>query len=167
MDAPASDNTSVPAQEGHLALGRSCHFFQQNRGTALARRCGGSAFGNSSKNRPPLHHARFPSFHSVRPPGYCFHSLAQQTHSTRWLYQARPDRFKLLTSGAHSIRPGGNGRACLVVLPPYGSHPAPLPHLLRTSVYYIPKWAASKCLWGAPERELQNLLATNRDLPSI
>lgn len=32
-------------------------------------------------------------------------------------------------------------------------------------VYYIPKWAAFKCLWGAPERELQNLLATNRDLP--
>jgi hypothetical protein len=34
-------------------------------------------------------------------------------------------------------------------------------------VYYIPKWAAFKCLWGAPERELQNLLATNRGLPSI
>ncbi len=34
-------------------------------------------------------------------------------------------------------------------------------------VYYIPKWAAFKCLSGAPERELQNLLATNRGLPPI
>jgi hypothetical protein len=34
-------------------------------------------------------------------------------------------------------------------------------------VYYIPKWAVFKCFWGAPERELQNLLATNRGLPSI
>ena len=34
-------------------------------------------------------------------------------------------------------------------------------------VYYIPKWAGFKCLWGTPERELQNLLASNRDLPSI
>ena len=34
-------------------------------------------------------------------------------------------------------------------------------------VYYIPKWAAFKGLWVAPERELQDLLATNRDLPSL
>ena len=34
-------------------------------------------------------------------------------------------------------------------------------------VYYIPKWAAFKCLWVAPEKELQDLLATNRDLPSL
>ncbi|MGA2711876.1 MAG: hypothetical protein ABSG41_02125 [Bryobacteraceae bacterium] len=34
-------------------------------------------------------------------------------------------------------------------------------------VYYIPKWAAFRCLWVAPERELQDLLATNRDLPSL
>jgi hypothetical protein len=33
-------------------------------------------------------------------------------------------------------------------------------------VYYIPKWAAFKGLWVAPERELQDLLATSRDLPS-
>jgi hypothetical protein len=34
-------------------------------------------------------------------------------------------------------------------------------------VYYIPKWAAFKCLWVAPERELQDLLAANRDLQSL
>jgi hypothetical protein len=34
-------------------------------------------------------------------------------------------------------------------------------------VYYIPKWAAFKGLWVAPERELQDLLATSRDLPSL
>ena len=34
-------------------------------------------------------------------------------------------------------------------------------------VYYIPKWAAFKGLWVAPERELQDLLATDRDLPSL
>jgi hypothetical protein len=34
-------------------------------------------------------------------------------------------------------------------------------------VYYIPKWAAFKCLWVAPEKDLQDLLATNRDLPSL
>jgi hypothetical protein len=28
-------------------------------------------------------------------------------------------------------------------------------------VYYIPKWAAFKCVWVAPEKELQELLATN------
>jgi hypothetical protein len=32
-------------------------------------------------------------------------------------------------------------------------------------VYYIPKWAAFKCLWVAPEKELQELLATNSDRP--
>lgn len=34
-------------------------------------------------------------------------------------------------------------------------------------VYYIPKWAAFKCLWVAPEKELQDLLAINRDQPTI
>lgn len=34
-------------------------------------------------------------------------------------------------------------------------------------VYYIPKWAAFKCLWVAPEKELQDLLETNLDLPSL
>jgi len=34
-------------------------------------------------------------------------------------------------------------------------------------VYYIPKWAAFKCFWVAPEKELQQLLAANRELPSI
>jgi hypothetical protein len=34
-------------------------------------------------------------------------------------------------------------------------------------VYYIPKWAAFKCLRVTPERELQDLLATNRDLQSL
>lgn len=33
-------------------------------------------------------------------------------------------------------------------------------------VYYIPKWAAFKCLWVAPEKELQELLEANPDLPS-
>jgi len=33
-------------------------------------------------------------------------------------------------------------------------------------VYYIPKWAAFKCLWVAPEKELQQLLATNPDPPA-
>jgi hypothetical protein len=28
-------------------------------------------------------------------------------------------------------------------------------------VYYIPKWAAFKCLWVAPEKELRELLETN------
>ena len=28
-------------------------------------------------------------------------------------------------------------------------------------VYYIPKWAAFKCLWVAPEKELQELLDSN------
>ena len=28
-------------------------------------------------------------------------------------------------------------------------------------VYYIPKWAAIKCFWVAPEKELQELLSTN------
>jgi hypothetical protein len=28
-------------------------------------------------------------------------------------------------------------------------------------VYYIPKWAAIKCFWVAPEKELQELLQTN------
>lgn len=28
-------------------------------------------------------------------------------------------------------------------------------------VYYIPKWAAFKCLWVAPEKELQELLRRN------
>ena len=32
-------------------------------------------------------------------------------------------------------------------------------------VYYIPKWAAFKCLWVAPEKELRELLDANRDLP--
>ena len=32
-------------------------------------------------------------------------------------------------------------------------------------VYYIPKWAAFKCLWVAPEKELQKLLAMDPDLP--
>jgi hypothetical protein len=32
-------------------------------------------------------------------------------------------------------------------------------------VYYIPKWAAFKCLWAAPEKELRELLAANLDLP--
>jgi hypothetical protein len=32
-------------------------------------------------------------------------------------------------------------------------------------VYYIPKWAAFKCLWVAPEKELRELLAANVDLP--
>ena len=35
------------------------------------------------------------------------------------------------------------------------------------TVYYIPKWAAFKGLWVAPERELQDLLAKNWDLPSL
>jgi hypothetical protein len=34
-------------------------------------------------------------------------------------------------------------------------------------VYYIPKWAAFKCLWVAPEKELQELLETNGDSRSI
>lgn len=29
-------------------------------------------------------------------------------------------------------------------------------------VYYIPKWAAFKCLWVAPDKELRELLATTR-----
>jgi len=32
-------------------------------------------------------------------------------------------------------------------------------------VYYIPKWAAFRCLWVAPEKELQELLATDPGLP--
>jgi hypothetical protein len=32
-------------------------------------------------------------------------------------------------------------------------------------VYYIPKWAAFKCLWVAPDKELRELLATNSELP--
>lgn len=32
-------------------------------------------------------------------------------------------------------------------------------------VYYIPKWAAFRCLWVAPEKELQELLATDPELP--
>ncbi len=32
-------------------------------------------------------------------------------------------------------------------------------------VYYIPKWAAFKCLWVAPEKELRELLATDPNLP--
>jgi hypothetical protein len=32
-------------------------------------------------------------------------------------------------------------------------------------VYYIPKWAAFRCLWVAPEKELQELLATKAELP--
>jgi hypothetical protein len=29
-------------------------------------------------------------------------------------------------------------------------------------IYYIPKWAAIKCLWIAPEKELQDLMAKNQ-----
>jgi hypothetical protein len=32
-------------------------------------------------------------------------------------------------------------------------------------VYYIPKWAAFKFLWVAPEKELQELLAAGQDRP--
>ena len=32
-------------------------------------------------------------------------------------------------------------------------------------VYYIPKWAAFRCLWVAPEKELQQLLASNAEQP--
>ena len=32
-------------------------------------------------------------------------------------------------------------------------------------VYYIPKWAAIKCLWVAPEKELQKILAASADQP--
>jgi hypothetical protein len=32
-------------------------------------------------------------------------------------------------------------------------------------VYYIPRWAAFKCLWAAPEKELRELMATNAELP--
>jgi hypothetical protein len=32
-------------------------------------------------------------------------------------------------------------------------------------VYYIPKWAAFRCLWVAPEKELQEILAANPRLP--
>ena len=31
-------------------------------------------------------------------------------------------------------------------------------------IYYIPRWAAFKCLWAAPEKELQELLAANREI---
>jgi hypothetical protein len=31
-------------------------------------------------------------------------------------------------------------------------------------LYYIPKWAAFKCLWVAPEKELQDLLGAGSDL---
>jgi hypothetical protein len=31
-------------------------------------------------------------------------------------------------------------------------------------VYYIPKWAAFKCLWAAPEKELKSLLAADPDV---
>lgn len=34
-------------------------------------------------------------------------------------------------------------------------------------VYYIPKWAAFKCLWVAPEKELRALLATDPPLGQI
>ena len=34
-------------------------------------------------------------------------------------------------------------------------------------VYYIPKWAAIKCLWVAPEKELQKILAANSDQPYL
>jgi hypothetical protein len=33
-------------------------------------------------------------------------------------------------------------------------------------VYYIPKWAAFKCLWVAPDKELRDLLEAHTDLPS-
>jgi hypothetical protein len=33
-------------------------------------------------------------------------------------------------------------------------------------VYYVPKWAAFRGLWVAPEKELQDLLAESRGLPS-
>jgi hypothetical protein len=62
-----------------------------------------------------------------------FHSLAKRARSTCGLHQARSDRFELFASGAHSLRPGGSGRAGLVVFPPHGSHPVTLPHLLRAS----------------------------------
>ena len=32
-------------------------------------------------------------------------------------------------------------------------------------VYYIPKWAAIKCLWVRPEKELQRILESSADLP--
>lgn len=31
------------------------------------------------------------------------------------------------------------------------------------TIYYIPKWAAFRCLWVAPEKELNELLQTNRE----
>jgi hypothetical protein len=34
-------------------------------------------------------------------------------------------------------------------------------------VYYIPKWAAFKCLWVAPEKELRELLETDPGRPLI
>jgi hypothetical protein len=34
-------------------------------------------------------------------------------------------------------------------------------------VYYIPKWAAFRCLWAAPEKELREILAADLDLPPI
>ena len=34
-------------------------------------------------------------------------------------------------------------------------------------VYYIPKWAAFRCLWVAPEKELRELMATNAELPPL
>jgi hypothetical protein len=34
-------------------------------------------------------------------------------------------------------------------------------------LYYIPKWAAIKCLWVEPEKELQDLLASSPDLSTI
>jgi hypothetical protein len=34
-------------------------------------------------------------------------------------------------------------------------------------LYYIPKWAAFKCLWVAPEKELQDLLASSSGFSPI
>jgi hypothetical protein len=34
-------------------------------------------------------------------------------------------------------------------------------------LYYIPKWAAFKCLWVRPEKELQDLLAADPDRPPV
>ena len=34
-------------------------------------------------------------------------------------------------------------------------------------VYYIPKWAAFKCLWVAPEKELRELMAISAESPPL
>jgi hypothetical protein len=34
-------------------------------------------------------------------------------------------------------------------------------------VYYIPKWAALKCFWVPPEKELRELLAKHLDVPPV